>query len=379
VSPSPPERLRVVFLGLTITSSWGNGHATTYRALLRALAERGHDVLFLERDVPWYAENRDLPCPPYGRAALYGSVAELRARHGAALRAADVVVVGSYVPDGREVCRLVQALARGTTVFYDIDTPVTLAALERGDCAYLAPELVPRFDLYLSFTGGPTLARVERDLGAPLARPLYCSADPEVHRPSARPTRWDLGYVGTYGADRQPALERLLVEPARRRPDLAFVVAGPQYPPDLAWPANVERFDHLAPGDHAAFYTAQRFTLNVTRADMVRAGHSPSVRLFEAAACGTPVITDPWAGLEAVFEPGWEILVARSADEALALVGGMPEERRRSVGERARRRVLAEHTAAHRARALEGFLREARELRARRRRAAREARPSTVR
>jgi spore maturation protein CgeB len=366
----------VVILGLSITSSWGNGHATTYRGLVRALAERGHRVLFLERDVPWYAANRDLPAPPFARTALYGSVAELREAHGAALRAADLVVVGSYVPEGADALRVVLELARGTTAFYDIDTPVTLARLRRGDCAYLARELVPGLDLYLSFTGGPTLGRIERELGAPLARALYCSADPEVHRPAPAPPRWDLGYVGTYSADRQPALERLLIAPARRRPALRFAVAGPQYPPELSWPPNVERIEHLAPGDHAAFFAAQRFTLNVTRAEMVRAGWSPSVRLFEAAACGTPVVSDAWPGLASFFEPGREIVVARTRDDALRVLEEMGDDERRALGARARRRVLAQHTAAHRARDLERFVREARERRSRRRAPPTKAQPA---
>jgi spore maturation protein CgeB len=359
------DPLDIVVLGLSITSSWGNGHATTYRALVRALADRGHRVLFLERDVPWYASHRDLPAPPYGRTELYGTLAELAERFGAGIRGADLVVLGSYVPEGIAVARLVQELARGTTAFYDIDTPVTLARLARGECEYLVPELVRGFDLYLSFTGGPTLARIERELGSPAARAFYCSADPEVHRPDPRPPRWDLGYVGTYGADRQPALDRLLTEPARRRPAMRFAVAGPQYPAELRWPANVERIEHLPPGEHAAFYAGQRYTLNVTRADMVRAGYSPSVRLFEAAACGTPVVSDPWAGLETIFVPGREILIARSTDEALRLLEELPEEERQRIGERARARVLAEHTAHHRARALEAHVREAREARAR--------------
>lgn len=366
--------LDVVFLGLSITSSWGNGHATTYRALCRALAAAGHRVTFLERDVPWYAANRDLAAPSFCRLELYRSVAELRERLGEALRRADLAVVGSYVPEGVEVGGLVQELARGVTAFYDIDTPVTVARLSRGECEYLTAALVPGFDLYLSFTGGPMLARIERELGAPAARALYCSADPEVHRPAAAPgaaPTWDLGYVGTYGADRQPALERLLIEPARRRPDRRFVVAGPQYPPGIAWPANVTRVEHLAPGEHAAFYAAQRFTLNVTRADMVRAGWSPSVRLFEAAACATPIVSDPWPGLETVFAPGREILLARSTGEALAILERLPEDERRALGARARRRVLAEHTAAHRAEALAAHVREARERAARRRAPAR--------
>jgi spore maturation protein CgeB len=358
-------RLDVVILGLSITSSWGNGHATTYRGLVRGLAAAGHRVLFLERDVPWYASNRDLASPRWCEVGLYASLDELEDRFGARVRTADLVVVGSYVPDGIAVGRRVVARARGVTAFYDIDTPVTLAALERRDCAYLSPELVARYDLYLSFTGGPTLARIERELGAPAARALYCSADPEVHRPDPRPARWDLGYVGTYSADRQPALDRLLVDPARLRPSARFAVAGPQYPAALAWPANVDRIEHLPPGDHAAFYASQRYTLNVTRADMVRAGFSPSVRLFEAAACGTPIVSDPWAGIETIFEPGREILLARSTADALAILEGIPEDERRAIGERARRRVLAEHTGAHRARALERCVAEVRRSRAR--------------
>jgi spore maturation protein CgeB len=366
---SPPV-LDVVFLGLTITSSWGNGHATTYRALTRALSDAGHRVTFLERDVPWYAGTRDLAAPPFCRTVLYGDLAELRERHLDAVRHADLVVLGSYVPEGPEVARWVQRAARGVTAFYDIDTPVTVAGLLRGTCDYLAPELVPGFDLYLSFTGGPMLARIERRLGARAARPLYCSADPRVHLPAARPPRWDAGYVGTYSADRQPSLERLLLEPARQRPGARLVVAGPQYPPGLAWPANVARIEHLAPREHADFYAAQRFTVNVTRADMVRAGWSPSVRLFEAGACGTPVISDRWPGLEDFFEPGREILVASGTADVLAWLDRLPEEARRAIGDRARRRVLAEHTAAHRAEALVRYVREIRDRRARARVAA---------
>jgi spore maturation protein CgeB len=353
---SSPSSLDIVFLGLSITSSWGNGHATTYRGLVRELARRGHRVLFLERDVPWYAENRDLPRPPWGRTELYRSVEDLKDRFERDVRRADVVVVGSYVPQGVEIGAWVTARAGGTTAFYDIDTPVTLARLARGDCDYLSRELVPRFDLYLSFTGGPTLRHVERDLGAKRARPLYCSVDPELYRPEPREVLWDLGYIGTYSEDRQPVLDRLLVEPARRWRDGRFVVAGPLYPRELRWPQNVARMEHLAPPQHPQFYNAQRFTLNVTRADMVRAGWSPSVRLFEAAACATPLVSDAWEGLDAFFEPGREILLADGADAALRLVRELPEGERRRIGEAARARVMREHTAAHRAVTLEDYL-----------------------
>ncbi|HET6522464.1 MAG TPA: glycosyltransferase [Geminicoccaceae bacterium] len=353
--------LSIVILGLSITSSWGNGHATTYRGLVRALVERRHDVLFLERDKPWYADNRDLAAPPYGRTVLYGGLRELRARFTRAVREADLVVVGSFVPDGVAVGRWVTATARGITAFYDSDTPVTLAKLARGDEEYLTADLIRRYDLYLSFTGGPTLARLEREYGAAMARPLYCAVDPELYfppEPVAAP-RFDLGYLGTYSPDRQPKVDALLVDAAKAWPEGRFVVAGPQYPTEIGWPDNVARVEHLPPGEHRAFYAAQRFTLNVTRADMVRAGWSPSVRLFEAAACGTPVVSDPWPGLDELFRPGEEILLARSTADVLACLRDLPEERRRALGAAARRKVLAAHTAPHRARELEAYAREA--------------------
>lgn len=350
--------MQITILGLAITSSWGNGHATTWRALVRELVRRGHDVLFLERDVPWYAAHRDLPRPPWGRTELYPDLRTLKARWGDAVRSADTVIVGSYVPDGTAVVEWVLETARGVRAFYDIDTPVTLAKLERGDFEYLRPDQVPRFDRYLSFTGGRTLRRLEEELGAQRALPLYCSVDRELYGPEETEVRWDLGYLGTYSPDRQPPLERLLLEPARAGRG-RFVVAGPQYPREVAWPASVERIEHLPPSEHRTFYNAQRFTLNVTRADMVRAGWAPSVRLFEAAACGTPIVSDWWEGLDEFFTPEREILVARRPADTLAALWDLSETERRALGERARARVLASHTAACRAAELEGYLEDA--------------------
>ena len=347
--------MRLVVLGLSLSSSWGNGHATTYRALLRSFARLGHDVLFLERDVPWYAPHRDLLDPSWCRLVLYDGLAGLAAYRDA-IREADAVIVGSYVPDGVAVGRLVQDVARGVTAFYDIDTPVTLAKLGRGDTEYLSPELIPGYDLYLSFTGGPTLDLLEERYGAPSARALYCSVDPGLYRPLTRPPRWDLSYLGTYSPDRQPGLERLLLEPARRCPDLRFVVAGPQYPVAIDWPGNVERIAHLPPAGHPDFYAASRFTLNLTRRDMAEAGWSPSVRLFEAAACATPIVSDRWDGLETFFEPGSDIVLADRTDEVVGLLRGLPEARRQALGLSGHRRVVAAHTSDHRACELAGLL-----------------------
>ena len=343
--------MRLVVLGLSLSSSWGNGHATTYRALLAAFAARGHDVLFLERDMPWYARHRDLPDPGFCRLALYDGPDGLAA-HRDAIAAADAVVVGSYVPDGIEVARRVQAWAGGVVAYYDIDTPVTVAALERGDCAHVSRAVLPEFDLVLSFTAGPTLRRLEQEFGVRDARGFYCSVDPQRYHPTGAARRWDLGYLGTYSDDRQPTVERLLIEPARLAPDRSFVVAGPQYPDGIDWPANVERIAHLPPDAHPDFYSACGWTLNVTRADMIRAGWSPSVRLFEAGACGCPIVSDRWDGIADVLEPGRDIMLADTASDVLALLA-WPEPRRLEAGKAARARILSAHTAAHRAAQLE--------------------------
>ena len=356
--------LNIVILGLSITSSWGNGHATTYRGLVRELSRRGHAIAFLERDVPWYAGNRDLPNPPYGKTYLYQNLDDLRDSHTARIRNADVVIVGSYVPEGVAVGEWVQTTAQGVTAFYDIDTPVTFAKLARGDTEYLAPHLIPQYDLYLSFSGGPILRQIEQQYGSPQALPLYCSVDPELYYPDAGPLsdqtyQWDLGYMGTYSIDRQPGLERLLLEPARQWADGRMVVAGPQYPAEIDWPHTVQRIEHLPPAHHRAFYTTQRFTLNLTRADMIRVGYSPSVRLFEAAAYGTPMISDYWIGLGTIFDLGAEILVARSTQDVLYYLQDVPRDVRQHIGQRAKQRVLSSHTAAHRAAELEQYLQAA--------------------
>jgi spore maturation protein CgeB len=344
-----------VFLGLTITSTWGNGHATTYRALLKELAARGHRVTFLERETPWYAANREFDSLPYCRVELYEDLEELDDCFAQTVREADAAVVGSYVPDGIAVGDWVRSLRKHSAAFYDIDTPVTLSALNKRECAYLSPEQVSRYDLYFSFTGGPTLAYIENVLGSPCARALYCSVDPSFYYPEQQDVLWDLGYLGTHAADRQPALNVLLLKVAERLPVRNFAIAGPQYPKEIQWPENVTRIEHLPAREHRAFYGSQRFTLNITRQDMVRAGYSPSVRLFEAAACGTPILSDEWPGLEQFFLPGREITLVRSTQEVLHSLQ-MPEEQRREIAERARCRALRFHTAAVRAAEFEYYV-----------------------
>ncbi|HEY7385573.1 MAG TPA: glycosyltransferase [Beijerinckiaceae bacterium] len=346
--------MKIIVFGLTISSSWGNGHATLWRGLCRALARDGHRVTFYERDVPYYASNRDLDEVPGGELVLYGEWQDVRRRALEDVRDSDVAMVTSYCPDGIAATGLVADRAQGLRVFYDLDTPVTLSRLSRGETTtYIGARGLGDFDLVLSYTGGAAIEQLKRDLGAKQVAALYGHADPEVHRPVEPVARYvsDFSYLGTYAADRQAAVKTLFLEPAQRRPGQRFLIGGAQYPQDFPWTPNIFFVRHLPPSEHPAFFASSRLTLNVTRQAMAKMGWCPSGRLFEAAACGTPILSDAWEGLEGFFEPGREILVARTAEDAVAALELSDAELRRLAGH-ARQRVLDEHTSAHRAREL---------------------------
>jgi spore maturation protein CgeB len=348
--------MRIVVFGLTISSSWGNGHATLWRGLCKALAARGHDVTFFERDLPYYARHRDAAAPSGCRLVLYDDWSRLTDRAEDAVRGADAAMVTSYCPDGPNASRLVLDSTAALKVFYDLDTPVTLERLSRGeDVEYLPEGGLGGFDLVLSYTGGRALDELRDKLGARVALPLYGSVDPEFHKPvqADASRKSDLSYLGTYAADRQHSLERLFIDPARRRPHLKFALAGSQYPDDFPWEPNIFYFSHMPPPDHPSFYCSSALTLNVTRGPMADMGYCPSGRLFEAAACGTPILSDWWTGLDCFFEPGREILIADSTEGALAALDAAPDERAR-VARAARERALDCHTAEVRARELVG-------------------------
>ena len=348
--------MKIVIFGLSITSSWGNGHATTFRALARALNRHGHRIVFYERDVEWYASNRDMPEPPFCEVRLFDDWRRIREQAKAELNDADVAMVGSYFPDGLQAIDDVLASRVPVKTFYDIDTPITVAQLrEKGETSYLRAEQVCGFDVYFSFTGGPMLQEIETRFGAKRALPLYCSFDPDEYRKFKVNKRFacNLSYMGTYAPDRQAKIEQFLGEPARRLPELKFIVAGPQYPKEIKWPENVRRIVHLNPQWHARFYSSSRFTLNVTRRDMVQAGYSPSVRLFEAAACSATIMSDNWPGLGTFFTPGEEILLPVTTDDVVRLLRETSEEERQQIGSRAQARVLAEHTSEKRAQEFE--------------------------
>lgn len=351
--------MRIVIYGLTITSAWGNGHATTYRSLAKALARRGHRVHFVEKDVEWYRNNRDLPAPDFCTVRLYESWTNEEASLLRDSAEADVILVGSYFPDAIVATRALLTAGQGPLLFYDIDTPITLSNLRaHGRCEYLDAGLVQHYAAYLSFTGGPVLTELETRFHSPRAVAFYCSVDPDLYRPMpiSNTFRCDLSYLGTYAQDRQPKLMRLLNGAAQLLPHCSMVVAGPMYPPDVSWAPNVRRRTHVSPPDHPSFYSSSRFTLNLTRNDMVAAGVSPSVRLFEASACGAAILSDDWPGLDQFLTPGEQILLPSSAIETAAILTDLTDTERRRLGLRARERILAEHTSQHRAEQFEAIV-----------------------
>ncbi len=350
--------MKLVIFGLTMSSSWGNGHATLWRGLCRALVRRGHRVVFFEHNVPYYAAHRDLVELPGMQLQLYTDWAEILPLARNQLADADVGMVTSYCPDGIMASELVLASHARLRVFYDLDTPVTLECLRAGKpIDYIGSRGLGNFDLVLSYTGGSALVELKTRLGARQVAPLYGSVDPESHRP-ARPIdayRADISYLGTYAEDRQEALETLFIEAARRSPRSRFLIAGALYPENFPWMENIFFVRHLSPAEHSGFYCSSRLTLNVTRASMARMGYCPSGRLFEAAACGTPLLSDWWEGLDEFFEPGSEIIVGRRTEDALAALA-LPLDELAKIARAARERALAEHTAERRVDDLEAAL-----------------------
>lgn len=344
--------MKIVIFGLSITSSWGNGHATTFRALTKALHARGHSIVFFEKDVEWYASNRDLPHPEFCDLRLFTNWDGVLPTVRRELASADVAMVGSYFPDGIAALDAMFESRTPVRTFYDIDTPITLASLrESGATDYVRADQLAALDVYFSFTGGPILAEIENCFGVRRAAPLYCSFDPEHYRTYPPSERFEcaMSYMGTYAPDRQPKLEHLLCGTARLLPRERFIVAGPQYPTATEWPQNVRRIVHLNPHWHPHLYSSSRLTLNITRRDMVMAGYSPSVRLFEAAACGATIVSDNWPGLDLFLEPGREILIPAGPEEIAGYLRNLDEMELRAIGRAAQVRVMAAHTSQQRA------------------------------
>ena len=350
--------MHFVIFGLTVSSSWGNGHATLWRGLLKAMSRCGHTVVFYEHDVPYYANTRDgWVAPDRISVRIFSSLDAVRNHVDSDLENADVALITSYCPDGAAASEMILNSRVPVRAFYDLDTPTTLDALHSGrQVDYLPPNGLSDFDIVLSYTGGRAISELQSRLGARLVAPLYGWVDPETHAPTMgrEKFRSALSYLGTYAADRQRALEELFVGPARQMTNERFFIGGAQYPDDFPWSDNIFFVRHMPPSLHPAFFCSSRATLNVTRRAMSEYGYCPSGRLFEAAACGTPLLTDTWTGLESFFTPGEEIFAVSSRQDVMDTLALSDQELTR-VADAARVRTMESYTADHRIAELESI------------------------
>jgi spore maturation protein CgeB len=350
--------MKLVIFGLTISSSWGNGHATLWRALVSALARRKHTITFVERYRSYYASARDNWVPPPGvRIKCYSSLDEILSEAPLELNSADLALFTSYCADGPAIAQLILDSRAAFKGFYDLDTPVTLHNTRRdAPVPYLPLGGLSEFDVALSYTGGRALNEFATRFGARQVVPLYGSVDPSAHFPVApvEQFRGELSYLGTFAEDRQDSVNRLFLKTASRIPDQKFQLAGAQYPSSIPWRPNVIYNPHIPPPLHPAFFCSSRATINITRGVMAQYGYCPSGRMFEAAACGAPILSDNWEGLEAFFEPGREVLLVSDTDDVVRVLE-MSDAELTLVAQAARERTLAEHTADQRAMQLESI------------------------
>jgi len=347
-------------IGKSILSSIRYPQADLYRGLVGELAQRGHRTVFLECERPDEKWQRDMLRTPYCDVWTYATTDSLLDEYTPAIEAADIVILGSAVPEAHRIAAWIADKARGVKVYYDTDLARTLASLSNNnsDKECVSCSTVPIFDLYLSTTGGSALDQLMQEYGCRFAKPLYESIDPYFFYRTDVHKQYDLGFIGNFKPERDQHLEELLLQPARHTPNRRFVLAGDHYPPDVDWPDNLTYLEHLPETNHVDFYNRQHCSLVLAREDRRALGFTPSKRLLAAAACGVPILTHHWEGIEQFFEPQREVFLVEDCHQVLDVLYQSNEIDRRRVGDFARERVLAQHTTAHRTDQLLSFWHE---------------------
>ena len=352
--------MRVAFFASSLVSAYWNGAATYYRGIVRAMHERGHEITFYEPDAYDRQKHRDMADPPWAKVVVYSAATEddvLRTVEQA--RGADLVVKASGVGvhDALLERAVLDLQGPGTLVaFWDVDAPATLDRVH-GDAGDPFRPLVPRYDIVLTYGGGEPVRQAYLQLGARDCVPIYNALDPSTHHPVAPQERFecDLAFLGNRLPDREARVEEFFLRAAAQLPERRMLLGGSGWG-DKPLPANVQYLGHVYTADHNAFNCTPRAVLNVSRESMARYGFSPATRVFEAAGAAACLITDAWEGLETFFEPGAEVLVAHDGDEVAQHVRTLEASRAREIGQAAYRRVLSEHTYAHRTAQRDGVL-----------------------
>lgn len=349
--------MRIAFFGSSLVSSWWNGAATYYRGIIRGLDWLGHDVTFYEPIAYERQEHRDIDDPPWARVVVYAAETERQVRGVVADAAdADVVVKTSGVGVFDDVLEDAVAELPGTRLLWDVDAPATLARLH-ADPADPLRALLPAYDRVLCYGGGQPVVDAYRALGARDCTLVYNALDPITHHPVAvDSTEADLALLANRLPDREERIDEFFFRAAALLPDRRFLLGGNGWD-DKPMPPNVRWVGHVGTEDHNRFNCSAVAVLNVTRESMAANGWSPATRVFEAAGAGACLVTDDWLGIEEFLEPGTEVLVAGDGHDVADHLRELRSGAARAIGERARRRVLAEHTYDHRAAQVDALLR----------------------
>jgi len=349
----------IAFYGSSLVSSYWNGAATYYRGMLSALAALGYRITFYEPDAYDRQAHRDIEPPPWARSVVYpASPAGLQRVLGEA-RHAEIVVKASGVGvfDRELMAGLLQAARPDALrIFWDVDAPATLAEMQ-ADPDHPVRSALGELDLVLTYGGGPPVVEAYERLGARSCVPVYNALDPLTHHPVAPQERFrgDLAFLGNRLPDREARVDAFLLAPARALPEQSFVLGGAGWD-DKPMPLNLRYLGHVYTRDHNAFNATPLAVLNIARDSMAAIGYSPATRVFEAAGAGACLLTDAWEGIDLFLQPDSEVLVARDGADVVEHLRALTPARARAIGERARRRILAEHTYERRAAELERVL-----------------------
>jgi spore maturation protein CgeB len=347
------NKLKIAFYGSSLVSAYWNGAATYYRGIIKELNRLGHDITFYEPDAYERQQHRDIPDPEWARVVVYNNdeASALAVLKEAAN--ADVVIKASGVGVFDELLEaevLKQRKDNQLIIFWDVDAPATLERMDQNSADPFR-QLVPQYDLILTYGGGQPVIDAYTAFGAKQCFPVYNALDPETHHPVAEDERFscDLAFLGNRLPDREARVEEFFLKAAASLPGQRFAIGGSGWG-DKAMPANVNYIGHVYTKDHNAFNCTAKAVLNISRDSMAKMGFSPATRVFEAAGAGACIITDHWEGIDVFFEPGKEILVAENGDEVASILSGLSPEAAKAIGDAAYQRVLKDHTYAHRAR-----------------------------
>jgi spore maturation protein CgeB len=351
--------MNIAFFGSSLVSAYWNGAATYYRGIIRNLAELGHRVTFYEPDVFERQQHRDIPDPEWARVVVYPATQEGVERSLDDAHGADVVVKASGVGVFDEFLEAAVLDIRGPdalAIFWDVDAPATLDRMESDPHDRFRP-LVQRYDMVFTYGGGDPVVQAYRRFGARDCVPIYNALDPTTHHPVDPDARFegDLGFLGNRLPDREARVEEFFLRAASECPERRFLLGGNGWA-DKPMPSNVQYLGHVYTRDHNAFNCTPLAVLNISRESMARYGFSPATRVFEAAGAGACLITDAWEGIEMFLEPEWEVLVAADGEEVAERLRKLTSKDARQIGRAAQRRILAEHTYAHRAAQVESIL-----------------------